>query len=345
MAFYPSSVARSALRTPRFLLPATLTLVGITLVGTTPLLHADSPFLRGSAGANQTEASRANAGASTAPEDTDSGEPAVLALGPRTVTVAPGANAILELAIDHLNRIVTPFERPSVRTVSDLSTEVEGKVVYVATASEVPATLYISAGDASGTTIALTLAPRRVPPREIRLQVPGYRAAQAQTKNKAQTTTETQSDSAPVALSPAHPALWQQPLPYLQTLTTALRDLARGEVPEGFRRGSVRSEDRLRCEAPGLRASDVEVFESDHLKLLKTTLRYSGQEPLGITPHHCRPRGKGVIAAQATWPRTDLRKGEETQLLIALRVGEATVPLPVSPGGTTTATRTLEAHR
>ncbi|MEA1052569.1 type-F conjugative transfer system secretin TraK [Lamprobacter modestohalophilus] len=345
MTFFPLSVARSAPRTPRLLLPVMLTLVSITLVGTTPPLHADSPFLRGSARAAQTAASASTPATGAATDSADPDEPAVLALGPRTVTVAPGANAILELAIDHLNRIVTPFERPSVRTVSDLSTEVEGKVVYVATASEVPATLYISAGDASGTTIALTLAPRRVPPREIRLQVPGYRAAQAPSNNKAQTTMETQSDSAPVALSPAHPALWQQPLPYLQTLTTALRDLARGETPEGFRRGSVRPEDRLRCEAAGLRASDVEVFEREHLTLLKATLRYSGKQPLGITAHHCRPRGKGVIAAQATWPRTELRKGEETQLLLALRVGEATVPLPVSPGRTTTATRTLEAHR
>ncbi|MBK5938338.1 hypothetical protein CCR96_03480, partial [Halochromatium roseum] len=157
------SVARSAPRTPRFLLPATLTLVGITLVGTTPPLHANSPFLRGSAVATQTAATASTATTGAATDSADPDEPAVLALGPRTVTVAPGANAILELAIDHLNRIVTPFERPSVRTVSDLSTEVEGKVVYVATASEVPATLYISAGDASGTTIALTLAPRRVP--------------------------------------------------------------------------------------------------------------------------------------------------------------------------------------
>jgi conjugal transfer pilus assembly protein TraK len=344
MAFYTFSVARSAPHTPpRFLLPAMLTLVGITLVGTTPPLHANSPFLRGSAGANQTEASPANAGASAAAEDTDSGEPAVLALGPRSVTVAPGANAILELAIDHLNRIVTPFERPSVRTVSDLSTEVEGKVVYVATASEVPATLYISAGDASGTTIALTLAPRRVPPREIRLQVPGYRAAQAPSNNKAQSTMDKQSDSAQVAMGPAHTALWQQPLPYLQTLTTALRDLARGEVPEGFRPGSVRSEDRLRCEAPGLRASDLEVHEGEHLTLLKATLRYSGKEPLGITPQHCRPRSKAVIAAQATWPRTELRNGEETQLLLALRAGESGVPLPAGPG--LTATQQAEGRR
>ncbi|MBK1620360.1 hypothetical protein CKO42_18330 [Lamprobacter modestohalophilus] len=343
MTFFPLSVARSAPRTPRLLLPAMLTLAGSTLVAVTPSLHADSPFLRGSAGATQTAATASTATTGAATDSADPDEPAVLALGPRTVTVAPGANAILELAIDHLNRIVTPFERPSVRTVSDLSTEVEGSVVYVATASEVPATLYISAGDASGTTIALTLAPRRVPPREIRLQVPGYRAAQAQSKNNAQTAKDTQPDSAQVALSPAHPALWQQPLPYLQTLTTALRDLARGEVPEGFRPGSVRSEDRLRCEAPGLRASDVEVFESEHLTLLKATLRYSGKEPLGITPQYCRPRSKAVIAAQATWPRTELRNGEETQLLIALRAGESGVPLPAGPG--LTATQQSEGRR
>ena len=206
-----------------------------------------------------------------------------------------------------------------------------------------PATLYISAGDAAGTTIALTLAPRRVPPREIRLLVPGYQAAQAQSNTSAQTAA--QPERAPVALSPAHPALWQQPLPYLQTLTTALRDLARGEVPEGFRRRSARSKERLRCDAPGLRVSDLEVHEGEQLRVLKATLRYSGQQPLQITPHHCRPRGKAVIAAQATWPRSALSQGEETQLLIALRTGESAVPLPAGPGLTATPPAQPEARR
>ena len=299
----------SASRIPqRLLLAATLTLVGVA-----PMVQADSPFLRGSAGMTRSAATDANARNDPARDGAQPDEPAVLALGPRTVTVDPGANAILELAIDHLNRIVTPFERPSVRTVSDLSTEVEGRVVYVATASDVPATLYISAGDAARTTIALTLAPRRVPPREIRLQVPGYPVAQAQTA------AEVPPEPASVALSPAHSASWQQPLPYLQTLTTALRDLARGEVPEGFRRSAVRSGDRPRCTTKGLRVSDLEIHEGDQLRLLKATLRYSGQDRLEISSSDCRPRGTALIAAQATWPRTELRSGEETQLLLALR--------------------------
>jgi conjugal transfer pilus assembly protein TraK len=312
------------------------------LVSIAPTVHADSSFLRGSAAVTPSAATAANVGNGPANDNAHPDEPAVLALDPRTVTVAAGANAILEVAIDHLNRIVTPFERPSVRTVSELSTEVEGSVVYVATASEVPATLYISAGDAAGTTIALTLAPRRVPPREIRLQVPGYQATQSLPQTPGKTATP---ETAPVALSPALPALWQQPLPYLQTLTIALRDLARGEVPEGFRRGSVRSEDRLRCEAPELRVADLEVYEGEHLRLLKATLRYSGQSPLEIIPHHCRPRGKALIAAQATWPRTALRQGEKTRLLLALRPGDAPVPIPVGPGLPATAFAQPEARR
>ena len=73
--------------------------------------------------------------------------------------------------------------------------------------------------------------------------------------------------------------------------------------------------------------------------MLKARLRYSGQQPLEITPHHCRPRGKAIITAQATWPRTALSQGEETQLLIALRAGDASLPMPAGPGLTATTAR------
>ncbi|MEA3642936.1 MAG: hypothetical protein VBE63_23780 [Lamprobacter sp.] len=104
MALYPFSAAcSSAPRTPqRLLLAATL-----VFIGSAEPLHAESPFLRGSAGVTRSTATTANAGDGRASEGAHQDEPAVLALGPRTVTVAPGANAILELAIDHLNRIAT----------------------------------------------------------------------------------------------------------------------------------------------------------------------------------------------------------------------------------------------
>ena len=54
-----------------------------------------------------------------------------LELGPRNVTITPGTTALIEIAIDHLNRIVTPFANPVVRTVSAASTTVDGRVVDV----------------------------------------------------------------------------------------------------------------------------------------------------------------------------------------------------------------------
>jgi len=289
--------------------------VTVTLGALAPTLQADSPFLRGSLGAKGNAA------------DTNAAEPAMLALGPRTVTVAPGANAILELAIDHLNRIVTPFERPSVRTVSEVSTEVEGNVVYVATASETPATLYISASDAARTTVALTLAPRRVPPREIRLTVPGYQAGQANSATKPAPEPESGSAVAEVAVSPAR---WQQPLPFLQTLTGAFRVLALGEDPEGFRRRSSRLGERLRCAAPGLRASDLKVYDGEPVRIITATLRYTGKDTLAVDEGACRPGGEARIAAQAAWPRTRLARGQETRLLLAVRMGESPPRLPVN---------------
>jgi hypothetical protein len=58
------------------------------------------------------------------------GDSSALELGPKTIAVAPGTTAIVvEVAIDHLNRIVTRFASPQVRTVSEAITQVEGNAV------------------------------------------------------------------------------------------------------------------------------------------------------------------------------------------------------------------------
>ena len=86
-----------------------------------------------------------------------------------TLNVTPGVNVLVEIAIDQLNRILTPFPNPQVRTVSEASTSVDGSAIYVATASETPVTLFISDASDPNHALSLTLAPRRIPPRELRL--------------------------------------------------------------------------------------------------------------------------------------------------------------------------------
>ena len=49
---------------------------------------------------------------------------------PTTLLMTPGVNELIPVALGHLNRIVTPFESPQVRTTSDAQTQIKGNVVY-----------------------------------------------------------------------------------------------------------------------------------------------------------------------------------------------------------------------
>jgi len=272
-------------------------LLSLTLAAAPLPARAESPFLRTAA-------------------TTDA---AVLELGPRTISVAPGSNALLELAIDHLNRIVTPFQRPSVRTVASLTTEIDGNVLYVATASEEPATLYITDADDARTTVGLTIAPRRVPPREIRLRVPGLRPAAAKTPEQ-----ESASASAPVAAAPQLAGSWQQPQAYVEELTTGLRALARGEVPAGYSQRRARAAETPTCAAAGLRVTRGQVLDGGPLRFVTATLTSSGNTPVAIDQSTCRLDAGDAIVAVAAWPRTRLAPGNTTALYLAVRSAPAT---------------------
>jgi conjugal transfer pilus assembly protein TraK len=276
-------------------------LLTIVFVAASPPSHADSPFLRTGSG-------------SDAYGSGSGGQQAVLALGPRTVTVRPGANAILELAIDHLNRIVTPFSRPSVRTVSSLSTEVDGNVLYVATAEQTPATLYISDGDDARTTIGLTLAPRRVPPREIRLQVPGVKASRSTGP------TETAQDRAAAPTpEPMIAATWRQPQRYVEELTTGFRSLALGEIPDGYSQRRARSSETLSC-GDGLRIRRGRTFDGGPLRFITAKISARSGDPISLDEQRCRLRSGDPIAAVALWPSVELKANTEADLIVAVRL-------------------------
>lgn len=86
---------------------------------------------------------------------------------PTTLLMTPGVNELIPVALGHLNRIVTPFESPQVRTTSDAQTQIKGNVVYVATDKESPVSLYITPPGQEASALSVTLVPRRIPPREI----------------------------------------------------------------------------------------------------------------------------------------------------------------------------------
>ena len=238
-----------------------------------------------------------------APDDEDASATA-LSLGPRTIRVSPGTTAIVEVAIDHLNRIVTPFAAPQVRTVSPATTQVDGSAIYVATASEDPVSLFITEAGDTATAISLTLAPRHIPPREVRLvQTGGVVRAPA-----------------PTVTPPS--AVVREDQPYVEHIAAALRALAQNRVPAGYAPRKAGRGEHAACRQPGLSVSTTQVLEGRGLRLLAARARNQGKEPIELEEGRCTGDAGSVVAAVAAWPRSRLAPGEETELYIALRPRE-----------------------
>jgi conjugal transfer pilus assembly protein TraK len=240
---------------------------------------------------------------------TDRGESdgqSVLALGPKTVKVSPGTTTILEVAKGHLNRIITPFASPAVRTVSSAQTQVDGNVVYVASGEDEPVTLYISDSGNPDTAVALTLAPRNIPPREIRLDLagaPGF--------------TRVSSVQGGGAVSAGGGSIGTAGQPYVEGIVEAFRAIARNQVPAGFGL-TASAREGVRCSQYGLSVTRGQVLDGTRLRIYTGVLRNTSGGALDIEERTCTAPGTAV-AAVATWPRVHLAPGEETEVYVAMR--------------------------
>ena len=242
---------------------------------------------------------------------------AAMELGPRNVSITPGTTALIEIAIDHLNRIVTPFANPVVRTVSAASTSVDGHVVYVATSTEEPVSLYISDGQSNDLALSLTLAPRYVPPREIRLTVPGYRGQGA---------SGAAPDSGKSASLPGTAGEGNGSTPYVAALTDLLRAMAQRRLPAGFQvKGSG---PKAHC-APGLKITKTQLIQGATASVLTLGVRNAGTGTVPANESAC-DLDKGIVAAVGAWPLKTLAPGQETEVFLVLQEGA----VATDPSGT-----------
>ena len=186
------------------------------------------------------------------------------------------------------------------------------RVLYVATAEETPATLYISDADDARTTIGLTLALRRVPPREIRLRVPGVEA-----RPPAGAEDAALAPAPARSIEPMIAATWRQPQRYVEELTAGLRALALGEVPDGYRARRARAAETLVC-GNGLRLRRGRAFDGGPLRFVTATVRAQSGQALDLDARRCRLRSGAPIAAVALWPSGELSPGAEADLLVAV---------------------------
>jgi conjugal transfer pilus assembly protein TraK len=235
---------------------------------------------------------------------TESKRDLAVSAAPQTIQIIPGVNEIIPVAVGHLNRIVTPFDRPHVRTVSQATTQVEGNVLYVATPDETPVTLYITPGETEELALSLTLAPRRIPPREIRLTL-----APAQYKKLG----SLQSGEKSQGGKSGNPSQ-----DYIADLKATFRTLAQMKTPKGYALRDPGAGEQIRCGQAGLQTRTGQALEGHDRVLLVGVAHNTGPSSLELDERACADAG-GEVLAVAAWPKVLLEAGEATELYVAIR--------------------------
>lgn len=219
---------------------------------------------------------------------------------PTTLLMTPGVNELIPVALGHLNRIVTPFESPQVRTTSDAQTQIKGKVVYVATDKESPVSLYITPPGQEAPALSVTLVPRRIPPREITLAIDGQQWPIKGVVNR-------------------KAATWETAQPYVDSLRDLLRRLALNELPQGYDiRLAGQTDTSPKCFQPGLKFGfkQGQIVTGHYFTVYVGLVESFADEQIEASEIACHVPD---IVASAYWPRNILLPGEKTELYVVVR--------------------------
>ncbi len=219
------------------------------------------------------------------------------------LSVSPGVNELIPVAVDHLNRLVTPFDNPQIRTTSRAVTEVRDNVIYVATAESTPVALFITPEGEESPALSLTLVPRKVPPVDVILLL--------------SSSFKGSSPAFSPASYPVIPTEQPQTIPRPRQLKQWLKQLATGKTPRGFYPTALIKEalPAIHCHTAGLILvpSLSDTLANREFLLVRRTVLSQATVPISLSPDTCRASG---LAAAGVWPDATVLPGETTELLL-----------------------------
>lgn len=212
--------------------------------------------------------------------------------------LTPGVNRIMKISRGHPNRIIAPFSQPEVRTTNtDAEITTSGEIIYVATGSEQPVTLFVSPKGNERIAASITLLPVAIPPQEIRFKL----------------------DAGTEVIKYANPTAeqWETRNSYVDTITEAFRTLALHDLPQGYTMRSPAPTDYLTCYAGKNVSFELgQVIEGHNMEIQVAVATNLGSRPIEIVGHQCA--GDRVLAA-AEWPRSVLEPGQKTEVFVAVQ--------------------------
>ena len=244
------------------------------------------------------------------------------ASAPSRILMRPGVNEIIPVAMFHANRIVTPFKHPQVisstLTASTKPGEpgevsVRGSAVYITTDKNYPVSAFITERGSDAVALSVTLIPKRIPPREIELQVTDDVKEQI-AAGEAVLGSRSQAES------------WETAQPFVDTIRETFRLVAKGEVPPGYSMRGTKATDRLPvCRQPGLKFDfrNGQFLRGANLNVFVGTVKNEADQPVEIREQNC---GSWNVAGVAAWPLKVLRPGQMAEMYVAVRQEEEPVP-------------------
>lgn len=241
------------------------------------------------------------------------------------IITEPGVNTLVPIAIGQINRIVTPFERPTVQKLKleNVRVTIEGNVLYVYTSSTQPVALYISEKGDESVSLSLSLIPQKIAPVQATLMV-------SRKLNSAVSSSEN-SSSMMYGGSEVKAKRWEQKDTYVETIRNILRTIALGDIPPGYAMGNLSSgvsvpncnfstgtnQDHIKYSFAG-----GQLIQGSQFIVVVGVAQNTGSSTVTVDESLCtHPR----MAARALWSRNTLEPGQKTEAYFVLRNGQREV--------------------
>ena len=230
------------------------------------------------------------------------------------IAMRPGQNVFVPIAVNHPNRFLTPFKNPQVvsTTLTGGSKKgdcgeicIRGNVVYISTDKTFPVTAFITEKGREDIALSITMLPKQVPPREVKLTLPESVMSELRYGSGAGSAKEAQ--------------VWETSQPYVDVIRSAFRDIAKGTVPQGYVLRKVKGSDPVpTCSHPGLAFDFVkgQILEGYNLNFYVGVVTNVADSPVEFREQRC---GGWKVAAVTSWPLKVLKPRQKTEVYVAVK--------------------------
>ena len=230
------------------------------------------------------------------------------------IALRPGENVFIPISREHPNRLLTPFKNPQVISTSLRGGKkgecgevcVRDDVIYITTDSPSAVTAFITEKGHEDIAFSVTMVPQAIPPREVRFTLPTDVMERLSTRSFSGT-------------SAKKAQAWETSQPYVDTIRSALRGVALGEVPSGYNVRKIRVTDAIpTCKHPGLdfKWEGGQLLEGYNLDIYVGVIKNVTDGPIEFRNQNC---GGWRTAAVTSWPLTVLKAGQQTEVYVVVK--------------------------